>query len=355
MEFGLFSLLSRRSADQTAAAIVQDALETVKVAEQAGFTTAWFPEHHYSNYSIAPSPLMMCAYCAPVTSRIKLGTAIVIGSLYQPARLLSEVAFVDAMTGGRLVLGVGSGYQPHEFRRFDIRIEDSPAITAEVLDILEGGLAAEAFEYKGKYFNFPHTWLSMPTTQRPHPEIWLAGNTPTLQMRAAVKDYPLVVTATVRGVDFLEELKEKASENWRAAGVDPAKMRFATLRFCHVTDNREDALLFADYCRYQYRLARNLRYRQEELDKGLLPEIPLDDEPTLEQLCEHALIGDVETVAARIVDEVRRVGTFHSTVYMHIGDFPLAKALRSIERFGTEVIPAVRKALAGSGRVAAAE
>ena len=81
MEFGIFNLISRRSENQTISGIIEEAGETVKLADQAGFSTAWFPEHHYSNYSLAPSPLMMCAYCASFTKSIKLGTAIVIGTL----------------------------------------------------------------------------------------------------------------------------------------------------------------------------------------------------------------------------------------------------------------------------------
>ena len=345
MEFGLFNLLSRRDESQTINSIVEEAAETVKLADQAGFTTAWFPEHHYSNYSIAPSPLMMCGYCAPITQRIKLGTAIVIGTLYHPARLLSEVAFVDGMTNGRLVLGFGSGYQPHEFKRFNIDLEHSPDITEEILDIVEGGLTNEAFEYHGKHFDFPHTYMALRPVQDPMPEVWIAGNNAQMQRRAAKSGYPLIISALVKDIDFVASLREMAEKNWQEAGVDPATMRLGTLRFGYVTDSHEDALQFGDNARFQYRLARNLRFRKEELDKGLLPEVPFDDEPTLEELVANNPIGDPETVAERIVEEVRRVNAFHMNFYMHVGNMPLAKSMRSIERFASEVMPLVEKEL----------
>lgn len=351
MEFGLFNLLSRRAESQTVTSIVEEAAETVKLADQAGFTTAWFPEHHYS---IAPSPLMVCAYCAPITQRIKLGTAIVIGTLYQPARLLSEVAFVDGMTNGRLVLGFGSGYQAHEFKRFNIELENSPEITEEMLDIIEGGLTQEAFEYHGKHFDFPHTYMALRPAQNPMPEIWIAGNNAKMQQRAARSGYPLIISALVKDIDFVASLREMAEKNWHEAGEDPANMRLGTLRFAYVTDSREDALEFGDNALFQYRLARNLRFRKEELEKGLLPEIPFEDEPSLEELVENNPIGDPETVAQRIVEEVRRVNAFHMALYMHVGYFPLEKSLRSIERFATEVIPLVEKELGEPVTTAAA-
>lgn len=353
MEFGIFSLLSRRRASQTINRIVEEAAETVKLADRAGFAAAWFPEHHYSNYSIAPSPLMMCAYCAPVTRRIKLGTAIVIGALYHPARLLSEVAFVDGMTDGRLVLGFGSGYQPHEFARFGVALEHSPDITEEVLDIVEGGLANDSFEYRGKHFDFPRTHMALRPAQDPMPEIWIAGNNAQMQRRAARNNYPLTLTALVKDIDFVAGLRETAERNWRDAGVDPADMRLATLRFAYVTGDREDALEFADNARFQYRLARHLRFREEELERGLLPETPFEDEPTLEELIANNPIGDPETVAERIVEEARRVGSFHMSLFMHVGSMPLRKSMRSIERFASEVMPAVEKELGGPAAAAA--
>ncbi len=354
MEFGIFNLLSRRLESQTINQIVEEAAETVKLADQAGFTTAWFPEHHYSNYSIAPSPLMMCAFCAPTTRRIKLGTAIVIGTLYQPARLLSEVAFVDGMTDGRLVLGFGSGYQPHEFKRFGIDLQHSPDITEEVLDIVEGGLTNDSFEYHGKHFDFPHTYMALRPVQ-PMPEVWIAGNNAQMQRRAARSGYPLIVSALVKDIDFVAGLRETAERNWNDAGVDPANMRLATLRFAYVTDDHGDALEFGDSARFQYRLARNLRFRKEELEEGLLPEVPFEDEPTLEELVANNPIGDPETVAERIVEEVRRVGSFHMSLYMHVGSMPLEKSMRSIERFAAEVMPLVEKELDEPVTAAAAE
>ena len=348
MEFGLFNLLSRRAESQTITTIVEEAAETVKLADQAGFTTAWFPEHHYSNYSIAPSPLMMCGYCAPITQQIKLGTAIVIGTLYHPARLLSEVAFVDSMTNGRLVLGFGSGYQPHEFKRFGIDLEHSPEITEEVLDIVEGGLSNDVFEYHGKHFDFPLTHMALQPVQEPMPEIWVAGNNAQMQQRAARSGYPLIISALVKDIDFVASLREMAEKNWHEAGVDAANMRLATLRFAYVTDSHEDALDFGDNARFQYRLARNLRFRKEELEGGLLPEVPFDDEPTLEELVANNPIGDPETVAERIVEEARRVNAFHMNLYMHIGSYPLQKSMRSIERFAIEVMPLVEKELGES-------
>ena len=330
---------------QTTAQLIAESRERVILAEQAGFATAWFAEHHFSNYSLIPSPLMMVAHCAAVTTRIRLATGIVIASIYQPARLLSEIAFVDAMTEGRLILGVGSGYQPHELTRFQATVDESPDMTEEMLDILEGGLSQDEFAYEGKHFSFPHTHMALSPVQTPHPPIWFAGANEQLLRRAARKNYPVIISNLVHSIDQVVESRQRVEKLWQDEGRDTGTLRFASHRFCQVTDSKSVALEYADHCRSQYRLSRYLRGRQEELSGGLLPEIPASHEPSLEDIIDNSPIGDAETVAEKLIEEIRRAGPMHCVIYMNAGAFEQNKALRSIERFGAEVLPRIEKEL----------
>ena len=128
MEFGVFILAQQRGYHQSSQQVIQNSIEQTVAAEQAGFNTAWYAEHHFNNYSLSPSPLMMVAHVAAKTQRIRLGTAVCILPLYHPARFLAEVGFVDTVSNGRLELGVGSGYQEFEFERFGVKIEEQPSL-----------------------------------------------------------------------------------------------------------------------------------------------------------------------------------------------------------------------------------
>jgi alkanesulfonate monooxygenase SsuD/methylene tetrahydromethanopterin reductase-like flavin-dependent oxidoreductase (luciferase family) len=125
MHFGQFNLMGYRTPGAKAHTLYDNAVEQVKAAEANGFEIAWFAEHHFSNYCVCPSPLMMLARLAGETRRIKLGSAVVVTPLYHPVRLISEIGMIDALTHGRLALGVGSGYQPYEFERFGEDLTDS--------------------------------------------------------------------------------------------------------------------------------------------------------------------------------------------------------------------------------------
>ena len=139
MQFGLFSLMTRRERSQTPRQIYADMVEHVRLAEQMGFDVAWFAEHHFSNYCLCPSPLTLAMFVAPQTSRIRLGPAVVVAPLYQPLRLLEDIAVLDSVSNGRLVLGLGSGYQQYEFHKFGVDLKAGRDILLEV----DGGIKVE--------------------------------------------------------------------------------------------------------------------------------------------------------------------------------------------------------------------
>src|SRR5258708_25941856 len=122
MEFGIFNLMGAREVDKTAAQVFAEVAEQTRLADQLGYTIAWFAEHHFSNYCLCASPLMMVAHCAGVTEKIRLGTAVVVLPLYNPARLSAEIATAAALSNRRLSLRIGPGYQPYEFEGFGVDI-----------------------------------------------------------------------------------------------------------------------------------------------------------------------------------------------------------------------------------------
>jgi alkanesulfonate monooxygenase SsuD/methylene tetrahydromethanopterin reductase-like flavin-dependent oxidoreductase (luciferase family) len=207
MEFGIFNLMNRRHRSQEPAAMIRQTVAEVQAAERAGFAVAWFTEHHFTNYSITPSPLMMVGHVAPQTARIRLGTAVVLPALYQPARLLGEVAFADNLSDGRLILGLGSGYQAYELARFGVTLDVARAVTDEWAELLSNGLGQEEFEYHGRYIDLPRTRFTTLPVQRPRPEIWIAGNSRESQRRAARDGHPLFVTGFGQDSAALSKLR----------------------------------------------------------------------------------------------------------------------------------------------------
>jgi hypothetical protein len=102
----------------------------------------------------------------------------------------------------------------------------------------------------------------------------------------------------------------------------------------------------AAVARWQLRVATSLRYR-EELQQGhmIMGDRPFKDEQTMEQILSSQMIGDVDTCIERGVDEIRKTGVNHISLYFQIGDYAHNKARRSLERFIGEVVPGIEREL----------
>src|SRR5438067_9633187 len=184
MEFGIFNLMGAREPANTAAQVFAEVAEQTRLADQLGYATAWFAEHHFSNYCLCASPLMMIAHCAAITGKIRLGTAVVVLPLYNPARLAAEIATADALSNGRLELGIGAGYQPYEFERFGVDIARNLEMTDEFCDILDLAFSRDFFRYDRTHYHIPEPHIPARTVQNPLP-IYVAGHTQAMFRTAA--------------------------------------------------------------------------------------------------------------------------------------------------------------------------
>jgi alkanesulfonate monooxygenase SsuD/methylene tetrahydromethanopterin reductase-like flavin-dependent oxidoreductase (luciferase family) len=116
-------------------------------------------------------------------------------------------------------------------------------------------------------------------------------------------------------------------------------------RFACITGNREEGMRFAENARYQSRLASSLRRRKEVMQGTVLVDVPFPDEPPLETIHDNLLIGDVESVAEKLVAEIHATKPEHICFSFKVGNTPHKAALRSMELMIGEVKPRVEKAL----------
>src|SRR6266849_1971916 len=352
MDFGIFNLMGSREADKPTAQVFGEVAEQTRLADALGYTIAWFAEHHFSNYCLCASPLMMVAHCASVTKKIRLGTAVVVLPLYNPARLAAEIATADALSNGRLMLGIGAGYQPYEFERFGVDIAQNLEMTDEFCDILDLAFSRDFFSYNGKHYQIPETHIPARPVQNPLP-IYVAGHTEAMFRAAARRGYRVLSSGRVGGAALLAEQYQIIKNAYRAEGVPLENAQITVNRFCHITDSKEEGLRFAENARYQSRLASSLRRRQEVMQGTVLVDKPFPDEPPLEQIQNDLLIGNVETVAEKLVGEIRATHPVHVCFSFKVGATPHKAAMRSMELMMSEVRSRVERALAPLGQRAA--
>src|SRR5437588_1634756 len=218
MEFGIFNLMGAREPEKTAAEVFAEVAEQTRLADELGYSIAWFAEHHFSNYCLCASPLMMVAHCASITGKIRLGTAVLVLPLYNPARLAAEIATADALSNGRLSLGIGAGYQPYEFERFGVDLKQNLEMTEEFAEILDLALTRDFFSYNGKHYKLPETHIPARTVQNPLP-IYVAGHTQAMFRAAARRGYRVLSSGRVGGAQLLAEQYADIVAAFAAEGV----------------------------------------------------------------------------------------------------------------------------------------
>jgi alkanesulfonate monooxygenase SsuD/methylene tetrahydromethanopterin reductase-like flavin-dependent oxidoreductase (luciferase family) len=348
MEFGVFILAQQRGYHQTSQQVIHNSIEQTVAAEQAGFHNAWYAEHHFNNYSLSPSPLMMVAHMAGKTQRIRLGTAVCILPLYQPARFLAEVGFADTVSNGRLDLGVGSGYQEFEFERFGVKIAEASAIYNEFLDILHQGTTQKIFEYEGKFLKMPRSSIAVRCVQEPMPPMWITSGNPVALGRGVREGHNLFVTALLNGNEAIGGLRTRlekvASDNGKDLDRD---VKFGFLRCAYASDNNAEIDAYLDCARFQRRISESLKYRRAQSEDGyMVKEVPSDTDPTMEQLRKNLPVGSVNQVIDKMLEEISILRPKHIALQTQLGDFDQKTMLKQIELWGERIIPAIQKELA---------
>jgi alkanesulfonate monooxygenase SsuD/methylene tetrahydromethanopterin reductase-like flavin-dependent oxidoreductase (luciferase family) len=343
VKLSLFNLMTQLDAATTPRQIFEDTVAMVRLADEVGFDAAWFAEHHFSNYSICPSPAMMAAYCAGLTSRIRLGAAVHVLPLYNPVRLVQELALLDVQSGGRAVIGIGSGYQKYEFDRYNRKLAEKSEISMEVWDIIEMGLRNGRIEYHGKYFDIADSPLSLRPLQDPSPEIFVTGLEPAVIQRTARGGHIPFITAGWRGMSLLQEMHKHLRGQYIAAGVAGERMPLAVQQYIYVTNDKGDALDLANRARSIARIVTAMRAGDPVLSGHFIQAPPLPDEPPLESFLDNLVIGDPHLVAEKLVAEIASLGTTHLSCFMQIGSVDGKRATRSLRRFAAEVVPLMEK------------
>src|SRR5215813_9837596 len=125
VDFGLFYYCQGRGVPHDQA--YAEMLDQISLAETLGFGECWFAEHHFTDYSLLPSPNLMIASALPRTRRMRFGNYVNALSFHHPLRLAAEAAMLDNLAQGRFDFGVGKGVRPGEFAQLGVRFEDGVA------------------------------------------------------------------------------------------------------------------------------------------------------------------------------------------------------------------------------------
>ena len=340
MQFAAFALAGS-SAREDPEVIFKRVIEYAIEAEELGYDAVWFAEHHFSNYGYIPNPLLMATKIAAETSKIRVGTAVLVLPFWDPLRVAEDIALTDQLTGGRLEVGVARGYQPFEFRRWGLSMDDARERTDETLAILSKALTGESFEFEGKYHAIPETTLYPKPIQKPRPPLWLAATTQEsfdIGRRYGLRS---LTSQSGRPISVLEEAWSNF-QNSRKKYPD-ATADFGVQGQVVVTPTDDEARGQMEHFLYQTRQATNLRHGREHVVSGVSEPLPFEGEPDLDEMFEHRTLSGTPDSVIRKLQRYTDVADINMlSCVMHGGGMTHETVMQSLRLFAKDVMPAFR-------------
>jgi alkanesulfonate monooxygenase SsuD/methylene tetrahydromethanopterin reductase-like flavin-dependent oxidoreductase (luciferase family) len=195
MRFGLFGGASARQNDGTSdSQHYGDYIDYVCEAEALGFHSVFLVEHHFTGIAQVSASLNLLTYLAAKTTRMRLGTAVIVLPWHNPVLLAEQAATLDLLSNGRLDFGIGRGYRHNEFHGFCIPMEEAGERYEEAVAVIRKAWTTKGrFSHHGKRWNFEDIIVEPPPVQKPHPPLWVGAGSAASITQAAEQGFNLLL------------------------------------------------------------------------------------------------------------------------------------------------------------------
>jgi alkanesulfonate monooxygenase SsuD/methylene tetrahydromethanopterin reductase-like flavin-dependent oxidoreductase (luciferase family) len=283
------------------------------------------------------------------TSKAKLVTGAVLPAFNHPLKVAGELGMLDAITGGRLEVGFGRAFLPHEFAHFRVSLDESRARFEEGMEQVRLLLEEENVTAQGQFHSFENVTSLPRPTQKPRPPFWVASvATPESFTKAGRAGYGMM--AIPLGGGQMADLLGHYREAWKSAGhPGQGQVMLAFHMFCHQDSVRANEISHDPLNRYLRTLG--------EAASGWLEGTTSKDYPgyrrMIESLAEEtfetqvakgaAWIGNPQELIEQIKDYDKAVGGFDSaSMQVNFNTISLEDAEDSMRLFSAEVMPHLR-------------
>jgi alkanesulfonate monooxygenase SsuD/methylene tetrahydromethanopterin reductase-like flavin-dependent oxidoreductase (luciferase family) len=324
--------------------LYSDHLALIAESEALGYDHAWLSEHHFVDDGYSPSLFTIGGAIAARTTRLRIGTFVLLLPLHNPVEVAEDTATLDLLSAGRFDLGVAQGYRIAEFDNQGIPRDNRGARLEEALDIVRLLLSGETVSLDGRFTKLQDLRIAPPPLQRPHPPIWVGG----------IASKPVERVARM-GFNFLcgghADPAIAYAEALRRHGRDPAGFRIAGQRVVYVASTRQKAWQIAARPLHHTASCYVQWYVEENDDpSGLYAEMmrgmPDVDEIIARQAFdffgEPALVGTPEDVIPAIEEYVARAAVTDLILALPLPGISRADIRSAMELFAKEVIPCFR-------------
>lgn len=308
----------------------EETLDQIAWADEIGFDSIWLTEHHFCPDGYTPSPLVIAGAIGARTTRVQIGTNLLLLPLYDPIRLAEDCATASLLSGGRFNLGVGGGYVEKEFAVFGRDLRHRPSLLEEAIEILRAAWAGDTITFSGKRYTYQDVRVFPLPEQAP--KILLGAiSEPAIERAARLADGFL--SSGYVGHEYYLHAVENAGKNKLNANIYAGCWGI-------VTENPEEELS---------RIGEHLRYQMNQYILmgafGGPSATPLFETP--QSAAENGFYEfwtpdeAIEKLVA-LIKEWPQITDIH--FWAQFPGEPLKSGTRRIETLAKKVLPAVREA-----------
>lgn len=306
-------------------------IEQVAMLDRLGLDLVWFTEHHFLDDGYLPSWTPVAGAIAARTQHVRLSTDVCLLPFNHPIRLAEDLAVLDNLSNGRIEIGVGMGYAPHEFNGFGLPLSRRVSLTDEGIAVLRHCFSGERFSFNGKRYAFNDVIIRPGYVQPGGPPLWVAAMSEAGAQRAARFDSHLLPQGP----------RAAALDPWRAAlnesGRDPQRYRVGIIRSCLVTDDADrDWPRVRAAERYRYQV-----YRSFTTGTGLGGVAGNTDD---ERIPQTWVVGNVDHCVEQLAAFIREYGITDLVTWAVPPGLRPDHMNASLERFCRDVAPRLKSA-----------
>lgn len=327
--------------------VIDETLREARLCDELGMEMLWLAEHHFDGICAYVDPVTFAAALAASTNQIRIGFAVAQMSLHHPIRMAEQMALIDNISKGRLVVGLGRGtaYNIYDYQGYGIDPAEAYERLLEAEDLMIKAWTTENLEHNGKYWNVKLPLLRPRPYTQPHPTI----------IRACSGEEAMLGMARA-GRPFLMNIQTNATTKQRI-DLYRRTMRECGFDEAAIARNVDETwvwrnIFVAETDAEAERLAMNAFHTQQEFKQAMRKKVyaeqglRLKDEtatPARDQVQHSLLCGSPATVCEAIA-EIDRIGVGGLILVFRLGPMPYEVAANSIRLFMSKVAPEFRRA-----------
>lgn len=340
MKISELCLIPLPDATMPAATRYNQIWEMAEYGNGRGYEAIWITEHHFSNYGLSGNPLMLLSKAAEIAPDMRLGTGVLVLPLWHPLRVAEDVAILDVLSGGRVDVGIGRGYQPFEFESLGVDIGRNRDMFNECLNIVLDAWTKDDIEYEGRFWKIPPTTVLPKPAQQPHPPLWMAATTPP-SIRAAVERGYHLMTGTGAVLEELEQRNAYIDSVLEGLGRSSDGIERAVNRFIVCTTNESDIDAAIEAARWQIRASRSLTGGARAV-RGVNVNAAhgYQGEPDRDTWRRRMIAGNPDECLAQM-RQLAEAGITYTFGVFDPGGLDQEITMRSLKLFTEEVVPAL--------------